>query len=478
MTNIERISFKAKNNRIFIKEIQKKVEKESTLLILLTILHLPLGLILYAAGSLGIIHPIGIFALGMYWAVSKKFTLERIVYLIAYLIGCEVLWRMAQTPIFWEFGKYGSALIMITALIRSGYYKIPALPITFIILLFPACVLTITTSTFGEARDQISFNLSGPFFLFISCWFFSYIKFSQLQVKKLFNFIFIPLLTVATTTLFYTVSSGEIEFNTESNFATSGGFGPNQVSSMLGLGVFVGLACYLLYNDKLKFKSYFVLGTLLLAAQCVFTFSRGGIYNAIGAIAILTVFQLNDLTATAKRIPILILTVLFFLLIIFPYMNDFTGGKLEERFEDTETTRRGDIIESDIQILMENPLLGIGLGNAKSYREKYLGYSAASHTEFSRMLSEHGILGVLAILVLILLTILNLIRQNSVFGRAIIAGAVVWCALFMFNAGMRLAAPGFLWGFSFITILRPSVIPRKRLNPKKLRKKINTQPNN
>lgn len=134
-------------------------------------------------------------------------------------------------------------------------------------------------------------------------------------------------------------------------------------------------------------------------------------------------------------------------------MNNFTDGKLLERFEETETTHRMEIIESDLQILAENPLMGIGLGNARDYREKFLGFSAASHTEFSRLISEHGIWGIFAILTLILMTSLNMLRIDSIFGRALIAGTVLWCCLFMFNAGMRLAAPSFLWGLSFVTLV-------------------------
>lgn len=447
------IGARPKNTRNIIEEIQKKLEKESNLLFFLTFLHLPVGIFLYASGSIGILHQMAVLGIGLYWAVSKKMKLDRIVYLLAYLIGCEILWRMAQTSVFWEIGKYSASLIMIVALIRRGHFIPPALPTIFVFLLLPACAITLLSNDFFIAREKISFNLSGPFFLFISCWFFSYVKFFSLQIKKLLIVLLIPLLTVAATTLLYTVTTEEISFSTESNFATSGGFGPNQVSSMLGLGVFIGLACYLLYQNDLKFKFYFALGALFLAAQSVLTFSRGGIYNALGAIVILVLFQLQNINETAKKIlPFVLLFVVFFAL-VFPFLNDFTGGKLSERFEDTETTGRLDIIESDFQILGENPIWGVGLGNAMEYREKFLGRIKSSHTEFSRLISEHGTFGILAILLLISIAAYNFLRQDSILGRALIAGIVVWCCLFMLNAGMRLAAPSFLWGFSCINIV-------------------------
>lgn len=457
---------KPKNKHNLIQEVQQRLEKESTQLLFLTLLHLPLGLFLYASGSLGIVHPLVVFGLGIYWAFSKKVSLDRIAYLIAYLVGCEILWRMAGIPIFWEFGKYGSSAIIIFALIRRGHYIPPVLPTIFIVLLIPACIITLSTNDLALAREKISFNLSGPAFLFVSCWFFANLKLVRLQIRKLFILVIIPLLTVAVTTLFFTVSSDEISFSDESNAATSGGFGPNQVSAMLGLGVFIALACYLLHNNDLKFKLYFAIGALFLAAQSVLTFSRGGIYNAIGATIILVFFQLQNITESAKRIVPFILVFVVFLVLIFPFLDDFTGGKLLERFEDTDTTGRAEIIESDFEILSENPIWGVGLGNARIYRESILGKRALSHTEFSRLISEHGLFGIFAVMILISIIAYNFLRQDSVFGRALIAGAVIWCCLFMLNAGMRLAAPSFLWGFSFINIVGFPLEQRKKYSVK------------
>lgn len=451
---------KPKRQSNYIQEIQKRLEKESNQLLFLTFLHLPLGIVLYNSGVLGILHTFIVFAFGMYLAIAKKIGLDRVAYLTAYLVCSEILWRMSQTTVFWEFGKYGASAIMIVALIRRRKFKMPFLPTVFIVLLIPAVLITFLTSDLEEVREKISFNLSGPFFLFISCWFFSNLKLDRLQIKKLFIVLFIPLLTVATTTLFYTVSNN-VTFNTESNAATSGGYGPNQVSAMLGLGVFVGLACYLLYNNDLKFKVYFAIGALFLAAQGVLTFSRGGIYNAVGAIIILVVFQLQNLTQTAKKIVPFILVFVVFLILIFPFLDDFTGGKLLERFEDTNTSGRIDLIEADFEILSENPFLGVGLGNSKEYRESIVHKGLTSHTEFSRLISEHGLFGVIAVLVLILIAVQCFLKQETIFGRALIAGMVAWCCLFMFNAGMRLAAPSFLWGLCFVNIVGFQLEQRK-----------------
>ncbi len=206
--------------------------------------------------------------------------------------------------------------------------------------------------------------------------------------------------------------------------------------------------------------------TVFFAAQSVMTFSRGGMYAALGAALAVAFFQMQNLSKTVKRVIPIVGLGLIFMVFIFPYMNDFTGGKLQERFEDKGTTNRFEIVESDFVLFFDNPILGTGVGEARVGREEILGYSSASHTEFTRVVSEHGILGILSLLALIVTAVFSLQRQKFSFGKALVGGVIVWSGLFMLNSGMRLAAPSFLWGLSFITIY---VLQRKR-PPRKFRK--------
>lgn len=420
--------------------------------LLLILLHIPLGVILYNTGTIGIIHPVAIFLYALRCAFNKKEKLEKIAYLAAYIIGAEVLWRMAQTPIFWEFGKFGTAFLMIVALAQRGMFKIPPLPFCYFILLLPSALITLFEFQFDYARGVLSSTLSGPLLLFVSCWFFSYLKINTLQLRKLFVSSIIPLSTVAVTTLFYTATNPNIEFTGESNLATSGGFGPNQVSAMLGLGAFLCGAGFLLFKNSFKYAAYFGVMALFFTAQSVMTFSRGGMYAAIGAIIVVAFFQLQNLKQSLVRILPIIVVAAVFMLVVFPYLNDFTGGALQNRFEDQDSTGRVPIIESDIQMFMENPILGVGVGNSFIHRERILGYNAMAHTEFARVFSEHGMFGILSLGALLIMTIINFGQQKTSLGRALVAGVVVWGTLFMVNAGMRLAAPAYVWGLCFLTI--------------------------
>lgn len=272
------------------------------------------------------------------------------------------------------------------------------------------------------------------------------------QLRRLLIAVILPLLSVAVTTLFYAVSNEDIQFTGESNFATSGGFGPNQVSSMLGLGVFLALAGLVLFKKRSRFGVYFAVSAVFLAAMSVLTFSRGGIYNAIGGILVLTLFHFRDLSSGVKRLAPLLILFAVFVLVIFPYLDAFTGGALEERFEDTGTTNRWEIIEADLEVFMEQPIFGVGVGQSSDSRKRFLGFGAVSHTELTRLLSEHGIFGLGALFSLAMVVAINLLRPNSKSGKAFIAGAAAWSFLFMMNAGMRLAAPSFMLGIACLTV--------------------------
>lgn len=450
--------------------LEERATREFRLIVLATLLHLPLGILLYNIGPLALLHPLIVFVLGLNWAIRKQCRMGQVALSIGYLIGSEVLWRMAQIPVPWEFGKYGSAVIIIVALMRRNGHRIPPLPLIYFIALLPSCVLTLLAFDFNESRDVLSSSLSGPLLLLLSCWFFANTRMTLPELRRLGISILIPLISVSCVTLFYTVSANEINFTQESNFATSGGFGPNQVSSMLGLGCFVALLILIIFRNNTSYKIYFALAALLCTAQSVMTFSRGGIYNALVAILAVTLWELRKPAHSWRRLAPVVVAAALFLLLVFPVLDNITGGSLQERFVDVGTTKREDIATTDFRIYYENPLLGIGVGLAYDYREQLLGYKAMSHTEFSRLLSEHGTFGLVALLSLIGMSFINLKRQPSNLGRALVIGATAWSVMFMFNAGMRLGAPSFIWGLTFVTIVGPP--------PRRIPRRPMPQPNN
>ncbi len=442
--------------------LQNRSSRNFRWLALISLAHLPFGVLIYIAGPFAILHPATVFVVGLYWAANTRFRLERVALAIAYLVGAEVLWRMAGVPVFWEFGKYGSALIALVAMVKRSHFHIPKLPLVYFVLLIPSGLLIMPEKDLGAIQATLSFQMSGPFFLLIASWFFSHTKFSPQQLRQLLFVIVIPLLSVAFAALFFSVTSEDIQFTGESNFSTSGGFGPNQVSAMLGLGAFITTTCLLIFENISRYRVYLMLAAIFLSAQSVMTFSRGGIYNAIGGIAVVAILELKRPSVAMRRIaPIIVLVVVFFVL-VFPVMNNFTDGQLKERFEDVGTSARTEIAASDLQLFWENPLFGVGVGASYAFREPILDRKAVSHTEFSRLIAEHGMFGVMALLLMAAMIILNFLRQQTLIGKAFVAGVFVWSCLLMTNTGMRMAAPSFMWGLTFLTIGNQGPAPRKR----------------
>src|ERR1044072_3734615 len=125
--------------KIVINQARDKVK----LPILLILLHIPLGVVLYNVGILGLLHPVIAFFIGLRHALIAEEKLEKSAQMAAYLVGSEILWRMAGIPIFWEFGQYGASLILLVALLRRRMWKIPAFPMIYFILLIPSCFVTL-----------------------------------------------------------------------------------------------------------------------------------------------------------------------------------------------------------------------------------------------------------------------------------------------------------------------------------------------
>jgi len=133
--------------------------------------------------------------------------------------------------------------------------------------------------------------------------------------------------------------------------------------------------------------------------------------------------------------------------VVLPAVDNYTGGALIRRLSNTDTTGRGNIAAIDLEIWRRNPVFGVGPGRAIDYRAQM--YEAiTAHTEFTRMLSEHGTLGLGAILILLYAAASIAFRAREPRARGIAIALVAWSFLFMANIAMRLVAPSFTFGLA------------------------------
>lgn len=445
-----------------------KLQRVSWIAIVLFIfLHMPLALLMKRMPALGTLHALLVLAIGMKWAWSGR-ELIKVAYVGAYIAGSEVIWRAVGASVFWEYGKYALVLVFVLALVRSHRLKFPMLPTAYFLLLIPATLLTVFQVSLSEAKNMISFNLSGPLALAVSVLFFMRLQLSRRQFLRLLVAFIAPIAGMVALILLG-LTTTDVTFGHESNAAASGGFGANQVSALLGMGCVAAFLCTL--DDKLRWglKVLFFGLVLEFAMQSALTFSRAGVYYATASIVAGCVLLMKHLRSALPMAAILGALFLFAYYVVFPRLDEYTGGALSARFENTHLTGRAEIMDADLQIMAEHPIFGIGVGQAMSERARFYREFAA-HTEFTRLLSEHGGFGCVAALLLVTMGIRNIMVAPTNRGRAVAASLVAYSFCFMSGNGMRMVLPAFVFGLAAVTLApdRRRTGKRKISNPAKL----------
>ncbi len=430
--------------------------------------HALLAFFLRDNKSLATFHAAITLAVGLWLALSTR-KIEKIVYISSYIVGAELIWRMSGGSLFWELGKYGlSAILLISTLrMRRLRFNIPIL--VYFLLLLPSISMTLSESTFEEARQQVSFNLSGPFALMACVFFFERLRLSSSHLIKLSLFAIGPMVTVATLAIVSTFTAESINFSDSSNFVTSGGYGPNQVSSILGLGALFAFLIFILSRKEMRSlgRMMFVI-IVVLGFQSALTFSRGGIYLAFLSAVISLAYFLREPRLKAKVILTTFLLFVITTFLVVPRLDSFTGGAFKKRFENPSTTGRDTLVKSDLEEWKENFISGVGPGQARFHRSSG-DEGHVAHTEFSRLLAEHGLYGLGALLMLLIAMFRSFARAGTNLEKAVTASLFCWSFLYMAIDAMRLVAPCFIFGLAFASFhlrsnidFRPTWEPRKR----------------
>lgn len=384
---------------------------------------------------------------------------EEALFFAAYIVGAEVFIRMTEGFIFYETGKYAVILFLIAGIFISKFKQVFSVQYIFYILLLLLGIVFTRIPEGESLRTNILFNLSGPITLGVAA-FYCYQR--QITLKRLLDILFFMLLPVFSVVFFLyfrTPDLNEIVFGGSANFVTSGGFGPNQVATVIGLGMFI-LTVYLVSKEKLS--GYLFLDAIFLvyfSYRGLLTFSRGGTLTAIISIFIFLFFYLLH-----KKIGFGIIFKYFiisfvFILSIWLYTLDLTDGMLNNRYtgknasgvqKEDISSGRTDIIRAQFENFLENPL-GIGVGNGKYARLQETRITGASHNELGRLLEEHGYIGLVLLLVLVLTPLLLLFNTNYLQKAFLLSFYLIWF-LTINHSAMRVALPGFLYALSLIKI--------------------------
>ena len=375
-------------------------------------------------------------------AFSKDKNANRLILITSYIIGSELIWRGFRAYIFYEQGKILTIIILIFILVKMNPLKFKSkLGIIYISLLLPSIFII---DEFN--RQDLSHALSGPILTGFAITVFSNIYIDKKQFKQILFFCLMPILSLLIYTVGNTVLMGGLNYVSAYQYRIeSGGIGPNQVSNILGLGSFLSF----LYAQisKGRIRIVFILISISAIIQSMLTHSRGGFWSAIISIAVFTLFQITSTRQRIKFLSSLIPLISIMIFVIFPYIDELSGGSIANRFSDTDLTSRQEIIISEVDAFKQNPILGIGPGQGRKFRlENYMNYKH-NHTEYTRLIAEHGLFGFMIILILLSITFKIIIKKKGL-ERSVSLSILSWCLLFMTHSSTRLAAPCLLFGLA------------------------------
>jgi hypothetical protein len=426
----------------------------------LLILHAAIALVLFAVPFLSKIYALLIPVLGFFLVYRTKNKNNEVILVSAYLIGVEVLLRMTGGNLNNEFVKVTVIFFMLLGMVYSNFSSNALVYSFFLILLIPGILITSTVVDVSvDIKKSLVFNLSGPVCLAVcSIYMFKRkILFSDLQ-----NVLVLMGLPIVSTTVYlflYNPSVRDVVTGTQSNFETSGGFGPNQVSTVLGLGIFIFFTQLILFSKSKKMM--LLNGGLLIfiTYRAIVTFSRGGVITAVVMIVFLLLLLYTFSNEQGKKKFVLVFALTGLIAVgVWTYSSLQTKGLIEKRYSNQDARGRQkkdrlggreQIMNEEIKLFMDNPVLGVGAGMGKQIRKETFGEEAASHNEITRMLSEHGLFGILGLLLIFVIPLILYVnnRQHLYF----LSFFVFWL-LTINHAAMRTAAPAFVYALSLLLV--------------------------
>ena len=437
--------------------------------------HIGLGVLFYLFDeSLSKILFLGlmIYFLGRIVFSRNSMKVQEVLLACAYFAGAEVLFRMTKGGITYEASKYLVILFMLMGMFFKGISGRGYPYFFYLIALVPAIIVASMTISFtANFRTSVAFVLSGPVCLGVSALFCYDRKVTQKQLYQILKYLALPLISMTTYLFLYNPSIKDTLTGTASNAAASGGFGPNQVSTVLGLGMFVMVVRIFLKSPTVFLKVMNIIILIAMSFRAIVTFSRGGVYAAIIVVAafLWTLFYRSN---RRQKNQIIGSFTLFAIAIIVTWTisSNQTMGLIDKRYANQDalgrekediTTGRMVLFLEELEGFMESPIIGIGASKVKDNRVEKTGKKVPSHNEIGRLLSEHGMLGVIILMILIIKPLTY--RSNNKRNYFFYAFLAFWFATIN-HSGMRIAAPSLLYALALLNVIHEkNPVHRKQL---------------
>lgn len=400
-----------------------------------------------------------------YYVIKNQNRNNEALLAAAYITGIEVFLRATEGVPIYEFGKYGVIGVILIGMFYRGFSK-SAVPMwIYLLALLPALILAfVVLNPDTEQRKIISFVISGPICLGI-CGLYTYQrKVSYEQFQDILLALLLPIISLTTYVILFNPSVRDIVSGTDSDGRLSGGFGPNQVSTVFGLGTFILINRALLKSPNMQVMFVNIGLAAIVIFRAIVTFSRGGVFTAIAMILAVMLILFIRLNVNAR---VKITRLLFWMVVgsfgIWGYSLLQTKGLIGNRYankdalgrvKESKFTGREELAQSELKAFYENPILGVGVGKSIEIRKEETGNDAASHNEITRLLAEHGAFGILILALLAATPIfLHLGNRQNFF----MVPLLLFWALTINHAAMRIAAPAFVYSLALLYIDIPFI---------------------
>ena len=376
--------------------------------------------------------------------------------LTIYLASFEVFARLLGSSPFipWELSKYLILLISFLNLFFLKYQMKSFFGFLLFLLLIPGIIID---SGNNISLNQLAYNVLGPMSIACLLIIFEKDKITETNFNSFLKLIWFSSISLLIYVAIETPDISKLNFSLNANFQATGGFGSNQIATILGLGMFLSFYAWM---NKLEFSGshridgFFI---FLFAYQGFLSFSRGGMLVGIFCILIYYLLLIRSdnyegFTIKRKLKPATFFGIgLFFIFSSYFIINIFSEGNINYRYlGETETTLSGkkiktlntittgryEIMEGDLELWKENFIFGTGVGSSKLMRNNGLDRNA-SHNEFTRLLAEHGIFGFLYIFILLIFFFRLVFLKKRTVGNAIVVTLFMIGVGTMVHSGMR-----------------------------------------
>ncbi len=333
-------------------------------------------------------------------------------------------------------------------LIISGFRKSKAHSYAFVLMIVYGFI-EFLGGLFPDDPHLLRPVLVQSFALIIMITWASFNRLSPVLIHKLLTNFKLAAVFLAGVVLVAHLRGG-ISYNSASNFESSNGMAPVQLSGYLGFGSILLLISFMNPEESLYKAIHLVLFAVCTSVM-ILTFSRGGLYFVSVITLIYMYFNRASFRSYFKFI--------FFIPIgwgIYNYVVKETNGAIVKRYQRKEVANRDVLIVAGFKLFLDEPVFGVGTSNytTQVVNRRYFSQSSTAHNEFVRAMAEHGLLGFFTYWLFFILIFFEIIKRTGPNKEFSIYFLALFCLIIVHN-GLKISIQPILM---MLAVANPNVV--------------------